>query len=203
MAAATAELILASASEGRAAALRAAGLPFRQEAAPIDERALEADITGGPDADAVALTLAEAKANAVSAKYPNALVIGADQVMECGGVLYQKAPSVAAARAQLLELRGKTHSLRSAVCVATAGRTAWRHVDAARLTMREFSGAFLDEYCRAEGEAMLQTVGAYRIEGRGIQLLSAVEGSHFTIIGLPLLPLLSYLRAAGWPPVSV
>jgi septum formation protein len=199
------ELILASASSGRAAILRGAGLAFRQHPSNVDERALEAEAlaasdTGRADAGGLALLLAAAKARDVSARHGGTLVIGADQVMECEGVLQYKPPTPAAAREQLAALRGKTHSLNTALCVAREGSVLWQHLDRARLTMRAFSDAFLDDYCRSEGAAMLQSVGAYRIEGRGVQLFSAIEGDHFAIIGLPLLPLLGYLRDIEWLP---
>ncbi len=194
-------LILASGSAGRAAVLSAAGIDFIRQPADIDERALEAEFTrenGQADPGAVALMLAEAKAKHVSLAAPDALVIGADQVMECGGVLYQKPPTQAAAREQLLDLRGRTHTLNAGICVARGGTVEWRHLGRASLTMRDFSEAFVDAYCQAEGDALTQSVGAYRIEGLGIQLFSAIEGDHFTIIGLPLIPLLGYLRDDGW-----
>ena len=194
------DLILASASSGRAAILRGAGLDFRQQSAEIDERALEAEaaLGGHIDAGRLALMLAATKARHVSAREPAALVIGADQVMECGGVAYHKPATVEAAREHLTQLRGKTHSLNAGLCVAKGGAVLWQHLDRAHLTMRDFSDDFLDAYCRSEGEALLRTVGVYRIEGPGIQLFSAIEGDHFTIIGLPLLPLLGYLREIGW-----
>jgi septum formation protein len=144
--------------------------------------------------------LAAAKAEHVSRIEPDALVIGADQVMSCGGRLYQKPSSIAAACEQLRELRGKTHTLHAGLAVARRGETLWRHLDLARLTMRDFSDPFLDAYAEAEGETLTRSVGAYRIEGLGIQLFSRVEGDHFTIIGLPLLPLLGYLRDVRWLP---
>lgn len=196
-----APLILASASAGRAAILRDAGLDFRQEPAAIDERALEAEILrrdGGLEAGRLACELAGKKACAISAIYPEALVVGADQVMECGGKLFAKAGDIHAARDQLRHLRGQAHSLHSAVAVALGGEVRWRHVEKAVLTMRGFSDAFLEDYIAAEGAALLASVGGYRIEGRGIQLFSRVEGDHSTIIGLPLLPLLGYLRETGW-----
>lgn len=195
-----AELILASTSAGRAAMLRTAGLEFRQEPSHVDERAIEASASvaeGGLDAQRLALVLAAAKAQAVSAREPAALVIGGDQVMECGGVIYHKPANLSEARAQLLALRGRMHSLHSAVCVASGGSKVWEHASEVRMTMRVFSEDFLDHYLRLEGEAMLRSVGAYRIEGPGIQLFSAIDGDHFTIIGLPLLPLLGYLRGCG------
>ena len=195
------ELILASASAGRAAVLCGAGLDFRQRAADIDERALEdeaATAGGGIDAGKLALMLAAAKARDVSAGKAGALVIGADQVMECEGVVYHKPASAEAARRQLAQLRGKTHSLNAGLCVAQDGAVLWQHLDRAHLTMRDVSDGFLDAYCRSEGEALLRSVGSYRIEGRGIQLFSRIEGDYFTIIGLPLLPLLGYLREIDW-----
>jgi septum formation protein len=196
-----AELILASGSAGRAAVLRAASLTFRTVPADIDERAIEAEMMrgdGGPGAGVLATRLAVEKAAAVSQLHPQALVIGADQVMECEGRLFQKPPDLAAAMTQLRELRGRAHSLHAGLAVALGGEAIWRHLDSARLTMRDFSEAFLDSYIAAEGAALLGCVGAYRIEGPGIQLFSSVEGDHFTIIGLPLLPLLGYLRDIGW-----
>jgi nucleoside triphosphate pyrophosphatase len=200
VAAERAALILASASVGRAALLRGAGLEFGQRSAEVDERALEAEAAAKGDLDpgALAVMLAEAKALDVSAREPGALVIGADQVMACGGAVTHKPADVEAARGQLARLRGKTHSLNAGLCVARDGTVLWRHLDRAHLTMRDFSDAFLDAYLRSECEALLRSVGVYRIEGPGIQLFSRIEGDHFTIIGLPLLPLLGYLREIGW-----
>lgn len=194
------ELILASASAGRAGILWSAGLHFRQLSAEIDERLLEADAASAGEVDAgkLALMLAAAKARDVSAREPEALVIGADQLMECDGRLYHKPATVEAARRQLIQLRGKTHSLNAGLCVAQGGTVHWRHLGRAHMTMRDFSDGFLDAYCRSESETLLRTVGVYRIEGAGIQLFSNIEGDHFTIIGLPLLPLLDYLREIGW-----
>jgi septum formation protein len=196
-----AELILASASVGRATVLRNAGLRFRQAPAAIDERALEARMLardGGLDAEGLAAMLASEKARATSVGNGKALVIGADQVMECDGAILHKPEDREAARAQLHQLRGRTHNIYSAIAVASAGETRWQHVDCAQLTMRAFSDAFLDDYIAGEEDGLLLSVGCYRIEGRGIQLFSRVEGDHFTIIGLPLLPLLGYLRECGW-----
>lgn len=195
------ELILASASKGRAQILRDAGLTFRQEESGIDERQLEAEAsqTGkAVEAGALALLLAAAKAKAVSMKYPRALIIGADQVMACNGAILHKPHSLQAARNQLLLLRGKPHNLHSALCLAWGGDIVWEYFDQATLTMRDFSDEFLDRYCEIEDEAIMHSIGVYRIEGLGIQLFSEVQGSHHTIIGLPLLPLLGYLRDMGW-----
>ena len=150
-----------------------------------------------PTAAEVAQALARAKAEAVSAKHPSAIVIGADQVLALGDELLDKPGSTAAARAQLARLRGKTHRLVSAVTIAVAGEAGWSHVGEAVLTMRAFSDAFLDRYVAAAGPRIAGIVGAYEIEGRGIQLFERVEGDHFTIIGLPLVPLLAELRSRG------
>ena len=194
-------LILASASSGRAAILRQAGLPFTQQPAQIEERSLEeeaARVEGRMDAGSLAMMLAASKAINVSKSVPDALVIGADQMMECQGTIYHKPPNLQAAREQLLQLRGRKHSLHAGAAIARDGEILWRHVSRADLTMHAFSDAFLDDYLKGCGEAILQTVGVYRVEGPGIQLFSTIEGDYFTIIGLPLLPLLGYLRECGW-----
>jgi septum formation protein len=195
-----APLILASGSAGRAALLRGAGIAFRQVPADIDERALEALAAqgGALDGDGLALMLAAAKAEQVSRAEPDALVIGADQVMSWGNRLYHKPASIAEACEQLRQLRGETHTLHAGLAVARGGETLWRHLGLARLTMRKFSDAFLAAYAGMECETLTRSVGCYRIEGPGIQLFSRVEGDHFTIIGLPLLPLLDYLREISW-----
>lgn len=194
-------LLLASASLTRARLLENAGLAFAAEAAPVDEdeakRALEAE---GSDAAAIAAALAELKARAVSRRHPGAFVIGADQVLDCDGRRFDKPADLAAARAQLLALRGRTHELVSAAVVVRDGRPLWHHVGRARLTMRPFSDVFLDRYLAEAGDAILGSVGAYQLEGRGAQLFARVEGDYFTILGLPLLPLLDFLRAHGLVP---
>lgn len=204
-------LILASASAGRAAVLRDAGLDFQQMPASVDERAIEAnigidvgvnvgvnagDVQANVRAEHVAVRLAEEKALAISRQRPDAIVIGADQVMSCDGRLIHKPADLAAARGQLRDLSGREHFLIAGLAVAIGGAVVWRHVDAATLRMRDLSDAFLDAYIAAEGALLLG--GVYRIEGRGIQLFASVDGHHSTIIGLPLLPLLGYLREIGW-----
>jgi septum formation protein len=194
-------LILASASKGRASILRQAGLRFTQQPAHIDERSLEGEAARGEgrmDAGSLAMMLAASKAVTVSRNVPQALVIGADQMMECGGAIYHKPSAVEAAREQLLKLRGRTHSLHAGLAVARGGDIVWRHLGRADLTMRAFSDAFLDDYLNDGGDELLQTVGVYRVEGPGVQLFSEIKGDYFTIIGLPLLPLLGYLRECGW-----
>lgn len=171
-------------------------MPFVQEPADVDEASIKARMTGA-DAAVLAGSLAEAKAAAVSARDPQAVVIGADQVLELAGAWLDKPGTAAVARKHLKTLRGRTHHLHSAVCVVEGGRVLWRHVEAARLTMRAFSDGFLESYLEAAEPDTWQSVGAYRLEGPGAQLFESVEGDHFTIQGLPLLPLLDFLRRRG------
>jgi septum formation protein len=191
-------LILASTSAARQRILRAAGVSFTVEAAQVDEIAviesLAAEKASGRE---VADLLAELKAVKVSNKHPGATVIGADQVLSLDDALFQKPKTAAAARTQLLRLRGRTHVLSSAACVAREGAVVWRVVEEARLTMRTFSEAFLDSYLVEAGEEILGSVGAYHVEGLGAQLFTHIEGDAFTIQGLPLLPLLDFLRTHG------
>jgi septum formation protein len=193
-----AKIILASTSPTRMGLLTAAGIPF--EAAPpgVDERAVEAPLVArGADAAGIAAALAEAKALAVSWREPEAHVIGADQTLSCDGRQWHKPKDMAEARAQLLTLSGRTHELHTGLAGARGGAVVWRHRDTARLTMRALSPGFVDDYLAAVGDAALGTVGAYSVEGRGIQLFERIEGSHFTILGLTMIPLLAWLRAEG------
>jgi septum formation protein len=190
------ELILASTSPFRRRMLEAAGLSFRVVPPDVDEAALKSSL-GSIAPASLARALACAKARAVSARAPGALVIGADQVLALGARLYDKPGSLAEARDQLLELRGSTHQLHTAAALAQAGEVIWTCLDAPSLTMRAFGPAFLDTYLAAAGESVCAIVGAYEIEGRGIQLFDRVTGDHFAIIGLPLLPLLAELRTRG------
>ena len=195
-----APLLLASASPYRRKMLEAAGVAFEVVVAGVDEDVLKQELaqrSRKPTATEVAQALARAKAEAVSAKHPNAIVIGADQVLALGDELLDKPGTSAAARTQLARLRGRTHRLVSAVTIAEGGKAVWSHVGEAVLTMRAFSDAFLDRYIAAAGPRIAGIVGAYEIEGRGIQLFDRVEGDHFTIIGLPLVPLLAELRSRG------
>jgi septum formation protein len=190
-------VVLASASATRSALLRAAGVEFVVKAAPIDERAVEAPLLADrAKPDAIAAALADAKAMAVSQAMRDALVIGADQVLDFNGERWTKPASRDEARAQLRRLAGKSHRLVTAVAVARAGTVRWRHLEAARLTMRSLTGGEIDNYLARVGDAALG-LGAYQIEGLGIQLFDAIEGDYFGILGLPLLPLLAHLRREG------
>lgn len=188
-------LILASSSVTRKALLDKAGLRFDAVAAAIDERAIEtAAIAAGADGRDLALLLARSKAEAVSALRPGDLVIGADQTLALGLELLHKPETRAAAMAQLDNLRGKTHRLHAAVTLVQDGQLLWSDVKTAELTMRDFSPAERDLVLDLEGDAVLSSVGSYRLEGPSIRLFETVSGDYFTILGLPLLPLLAALR---------
>ena len=182
--------------------LAAAGVDFSAEAAGVDEDAVKAAMIGeGTDGRRLADALAEIKAVKVSRRHPTALVLGCDSTVAAeDGALIDKAESRAESRAQLQALRGTTHKLTSAAVVALGGEPIWRHVDTAKLTMRPFSDAFLESYLDAEWPAIGGCVGGYRLEGLGAQLFSRIDGDHFTILGLPLLPLLDWLRVRGEMP---
>ncbi len=192
------KVVLASRSPTRAALLRNAGVVFEVDAAGVDETEVKAALKAenAPSRE-IALTLAELKARGVSRRRPGALVIGADQLLDCEGRLFDKPGDMAAARRDLLLLRGRTHSQISAVCVVLDEATIWRHADVARLVVRPFSDAFLESYLAAAGDEIRGCVGAYRLEGLGAQLFSRIEGDYFTVLGLPLLPLLAFLREHG------
>lgn len=190
-------LVLASTSPFRRLLLQNAGLEFEAEDSRLDERALEATWNDRPSPDAVALRLASAKAIAVSARRPDALVLGCDQTMSLGHQLFHKSRSREEARQTLLHLRGKTHRLNCAIALAIGGETVWSSVEHADMSMRDFTETYLEDYLDQVGPSVYQSVGGYQIEGRGIQLFDRVAGDYFTIIGLPLLPLLAQLRTMG------
>jgi septum formation protein len=191
-------IVLASASPTRIALLRNAGLEFTAVAAQIDERAIEAALAASarPPAE-IAAALAEAKALSVVASRAGALVIGADQVLSADGRAWHKPSSIGEARDQLIALSGRTHELHSAIAVAREGTIGWRHSETVRLTMRPLTAGFIDDYLSRVGREALRSVGSYQIEGPGIQLFERIAGDYFAILGLPLLPLLAYLRNAG------
>lgn len=191
-------LILASGSSARRALLAAAGVAFEAEAPGLDEAAVKAALAAeaAPARD-VADTLAEMKAVKVSARRPGRLVLGGDQVLALDGTLFDKPRDEAEVRDHLRRLRGRTHELLSAAVIAEDGRPVWRHLGRARLAMRPFSEAFLEAYLARHGEGLTETVGAYRLEGGGAQLFTRVEGDYFSVLGLPLLELLAYLRTRG------
>jgi septum formation protein len=195
----TGGLILASQSAARIDMLRAAGVPFEAEAARVDEAAVKAALVaeGAPPRD-VADALAELKARKVAMRHPDRLVLGADQVLALGQETLDKPRTLEEAGEHLRRLRGRSHQLLSAAVICEEGRPVWRQVGCARLTMRPFSDAFLDDYLQREGDALLEVVGAYRLEALGSQLFSRVEGDYFSILGLPLLELLAYLRVRGF-----
>ncbi|CAM2938420.1 septum formation inhibitor nucleotide-binding protein Maf [Komagataeibacter xylinus NBRC 15237] len=187
-------IVLASRSGARRALVESAGLSARFMAADVDEHAIRAAmLAAGHDASAAALELARAKARAVEVA-PRTVVIGADQILSCGEEWFDKPADRNTARAQLRRLRGRAHVLHTAVCLLRDGHEVWHHVACPVLHMRAFSETFLEWYLAAEGEAILSCVGCYRLEGRGIQLFSRIEGEQSAIMGLPLLPLLAALR---------
>ncbi|MBN9242555.1 MAG: Maf-like protein [Mesorhizobium sp.] len=192
------KLILASGSPFRKAMLEHAGVMIEAIPADLDERALEAPLKGsGASPEDVALVLAEAKAVAVSENHPGRLVLGCDQTLSLGDEIFHKPADMEDARRHLLALSGKTHHLNSAAVLARDGKVLWSHVGVAALTMRTLDPAFVGRHLARVGPKALQSVGAYQIEGEGIQLFETIEGDYFTIVGLPLLAVLAELRDLG------
>lgn len=186
--------ILASQSRYRLAMLKAAGLDVTSHPSEIDERAIEESIGDDLAPDDIALILAEAKATNVSTEMNDALVLGCDQVLALGDELLHKAKNMEEARRRLLMLSGQTHQLHSALCLSRNGETLWTHVETAHMHMRPLSAPFIGRHLSFVGDAVLGSVGCYHYEGAGIQLFEKVEGDLFTIVGLPLMPLLAQLR---------
>lgn len=188
-------IILASTSSARRLLLTNAGIAFESMPAPIDERAIEAAwLERGASPSEIAIGLAEAKALSVSALKPDAIVIGSDQVLDLDGVRFVKPGDRAGAIAQITSLAGRTHRLRTAVSLARNGTVLWHHLETATLTMRPIGRQAIEAYVDAAGEGVLRSVGAYLLESIGIRLFSAIEGDYFSILGLPLLPLLGAMR---------
>jgi len=191
---APAPLVLASKSFARRTMLSAAGIPVEIVPAQVDERAIEERLQDNHDPDEVALLLAWEKASAVSFKSPARLVLGADQTLALGSRRFNKPADVDEAREQLRTLRGQSHTLHSAATLVQDGSVLFKVVDTARLRMRDFSDTFLDQYLEAAGPTVLESVGGYQLEKLGIHLFERVEGDYFTILGMPLLPLLEFFR---------
>jgi len=193
---APAPLVLASRSAARRALLEAAGVPIELCPADLDERALEATASTQEPA-AIAALLAREKASFAAKGHPGRLVLGADQTLALGTKRFSKPADRLAARAQLKALRGRTHELHAAVALVQDGAVVFECVETARLTMRSFSDAFLDRYLETLGAGALTSVGGYQLEGLGIQLFEHIDGDYFTILGLPLLRALDFLRQRG------
>jgi septum formation protein len=190
-------LLLASRSAARLAMIEAAGIPVEVAAADIDERAVEASARAS-DATQTAIMLAQAKARAGGSQRPGRIVVGADQTLALGQQRFDKPPDRAAARDQLRALAGRSHELHSAVAVVRDQRVVFSHVETARLTVRALSDRLIDTYLDAVGPQALSSVGAYQLEKIGVHLFERIEGDHFTILGLPLLALLAFLRRDGY-----
>jgi septum formation protein len=189
-------LVLASGSQSRKSLLTAAGVAFTADPADLDEDGLMAGLKGAP-AEAVAQSLAEQKALTVSRRHPGRLVLGGDSVIAFAGEFLSKCPTMAEAGALLGRLSGREHFLVSAAALARNGDLLWTHVSPCRMTMRALSPQFLADYLALEGPAILSSVGCYHFEGRGAQLFDKVEGDYFSVLGLPLLPVLGQLRKEG------
>ncbi|MCT7667245.1 Maf-like protein [Shinella kummerowiae] len=194
----TAPLILASQSPFRRMLMENAGLTFQTQAATIDERAAEAALAAhNPTPQTIAEALAIEKARDVARRNPGSLVIGSDQTLSLEGLVFHKPADMAEAKAHLMAMSGKTHSLNCGIALVRDGQTLWSHVSVANLTMRPLSEAFVERHLDRVGSRVLASVGAYQLEGEGVQLFERIDGDYFTILGLPLLPLLAKLRDLG------
>lgn len=192
------ELILASSSASRQMLMRNAGLDFSSIPADIDERSLDARLADeGAAPETIAVELAKAKALAVSLLHPSAFVIGSDQTMSLESRIYHKPKDMDEAHANLISLSGKTHRLNCGAAIAQNGKIIWDIVTVADMTVRNLDGDFVTRHLERVGPKVLSSVGAYQLEGEGIQLFTSIEGDYFTILGLPLLPLLTKLRMLG------
>lgn len=195
-------ILLASASEIRLSLLQAAGIAAHAAPARIDEEAIRHALQAeGATPRDLADTLAEMKARKLAEKNPGTLVLGCDQVLEMKGQIFAKPESQEEGIAQLRQLRGQTHKLLSAAVLYEDGRPIWRHVGEARLTMRDLSDSYIDDYVQRNWDSIRHSVGGYKLEEEGVRLFSAIQGDHFTILGLPLIPLISYLQTRGIIPV--
>ena len=190
------DVILASSSVVRRKILKNAGVTFRVHSPNVDETLIKTG-SGPMEVKKLARKLAVAKAQEVSKRFSRQMVIGADQILECEGILFDKPQEYKAARRTLLKLQGKTHQLVTSVCVVIGGEVVWSQTDTAKLTMLNLTRKTVDQYLNKAGSSVYSCVGAYRLEDIGIQLFKKVEGDYFTILGLPLLPLLDYLRTGG------
>ena len=191
-------IVLASASKVRRALLEAAGLEILVDPAAVDEAAVKESYAGeGAGPGEIAEALAELKARRVSPRHPGLIVLGADQILDCEGQRFDKPKGMTGARAQLHALSGRRHRLISGLVAVRDGQRLWHHTGEAVLTMRKLSEGFLEGYLAAAGPAVLESVGAYQLEGLGAQLFTRIEGDYFTVLGLPLLPLLDFLRLQG------
>lgn len=192
------KVILASGSKIRASLLINAGISIETEIAKVDEASIKsAMFSEGAPARDIADVLAETKARRIATKNPDAIVIGADQVLVCQNILYDKPQDLDEAQKQLSKLRGKTHELLSAAVIYENAKPVWRHIGRAQLMMRPFSDEFLEEYIKTNGNSLLETVGAYKLEETGSQLFTRVQGDYFSVLGLPLLEVLGFMRTRG------
>jgi septum formation protein len=191
-------IVLASASKVRRALLEAAGLDILVDPAAVDEAAVKDSYAGeGAGPGEIAEALAELKARRISPRHPGLIVLGADQILDCEGRRFDKPEGLTGARSQLQTLSGRRHRLVSSLVAMRDGQRLWHHTGEAVLTMRKFSDGFLESYLATAGPGVLESVGAYQLEGLGVQLFTRIEGDYFTVLGLPLLPLLDFLRLQG------